>query len=266
MTFIIIIILVFVFLVFLTIQYSIIIPPVKGLPVLMYHKVSEDISNNLTIKNESLKLQLKYIKEKGYTAIFCSELIDSMKLGKALPKKPIIITFDDGYQNNYTYLIPILEELQLKATIFLPVKHIGSVNSWDKGSEPLMNFDTLKSINSELVEFGLHSYAHTNLKNLSIQEIDDDIKLCFSALESQNIKFIKAIAYPFGAYPREEPKKSEFLKTLKNNNIELGFRIGNKINKLPVKNPFELKRIDIKGIDSFWTFKTKLKKGRVKLF
>jgi peptidoglycan/xylan/chitin deacetylase (PgdA/CDA1 family) len=251
---------------FLTVQYSLLIPPVKGIPVLMYHKVSENLSDGLTIKRNDLYLQLLYLKQNGYTTIFCKDLIDNYKGIKPLPKKAVLVTFDDAYQNNFELLTPILSELQIKATIFIPVKYIGGVNTWDKGQEPIMNDKTLKSLNPELVELGLHSFAHDNYSNITLENIEADIQKCFSELDTMGIHYTKVLAYPYGKYPRKEPEKSKFKALLKKHEIDFGFRIGNKINKLPIKYPYELKRIDIKGTDSFWTFKTKLKKGRVKLF
>ena len=253
-------------LVFLTLQYSLLIPASKGLPILMYHKVSENKSDDLTIERDKLRLQLNYLKKNGYTSIFCNDLIANIKDGVPLPKKPVLITFDDAYQNNFELLIPILHELKLKATIFIPVKYMGKVNAWDKGIDPIMNAETLKSINPKLVEFGLHSFAHGNYNTITTKEIEDDLQKCISTLNSMNINYTKVLAYPYGKYPREGQRKLEFQGTLKKHNIDLAFRIGNRINKIPLKQPFEIKRIDIKGTDSFWSFKTKLTKDRVKLF
>jgi peptidoglycan/xylan/chitin deacetylase (PgdA/CDA1 family) len=257
---------IFVLLAFLTIKYSLLIPPVKGLPVLMYHKISESKADDLTIKRDDLYQQLLFLKQNNYTSIFCSDVIANLKNNTTLPQKPVLITFDDAYQNNFEFLLPILKELQLKATIFIPTKYIGNVNVWDKGLEPIMNGAILNAMPSELVEFGLHSHAHPNYNTITINEIEEDIEQCIASLNSMNIKYTPTITYPYGKYPRKETRKSEFQNLLKKHNIELGFRIGNRINKLPLKKMYELKRIDIKGTDSFWTFKTKLKKGRVKLF
>ena len=74
------------------------------------------------------------------------------------------------------------------------------------------------------------------------------------------------LAYPYGNFPRKEPFKSLFFETLKNQNIAYGLRIGNRLNRLPIKNNYELNRLDIKGDDSLFKFKLKLKLGKLSLF
>ena len=253
-------------LLFLHYRYSIFKPTVKGLPILLYHKISYKYNGLLTISEAKLKKQFEYLKNNGYTPIFFSELIDHINNGVALPEKPVIITFDDGYQNNYTYLYPILEKMNFKATIFLPVGYIGETNKWDHKSIKLMNYDTLRLIDGKYVEFGLHSFYHKSYKRKSVDYIEEDIKKCYEALDNNNINFVKVLAYPYGSYPREKEAFGKFAEMLKRSGIVFGLRIGNRINKLPITNPYLVKRIDIKGTYNLYEFSIKVRKGRVKLF
>jgi len=74
------------------------------------------------------------------------------------------------------------------------------------------------------------------------------------------------LAYPYGKFPRKEPQKTQFFEVLKNQNIAYGLRIGNRLNKIPFKNNYELNRLDIKGEDSLFKFRLKLKLGKPSLF
>lgn len=253
-------------LLFLHYRYSIFKPTVKGLPILLYHKISYKYNGLLTISEAKLKKQFEFLQENGYTPIFFSELIDNINNGTALPEKPVIITFDDGYQNNYTYLYPLLEKLKFKATIFLPVGYIGETNKWDHKSIKLMSYDILKSMDSKYVEFGLHSYHHKNYKRKSLEYIEEDLKKCYETLEQNNLNYVKVLAYPYGSFPREKEAFLKFSEMLKRSGIIFGLRIGNRINKLPITNPYLVKRIDIKGTYNQFEFSVKVKKGRVKLF
>lgn len=237
-----------------------------GLRVLMYHKLSESGNDKLTVSIDVFEKQLLYLKKHNYQPITLEKLIQYHYRGAKLPDKPILITFDDGYENNYTYLYPLLRKHGLKATIFLPVGFIGKSNSWDEGSEAIMNFERLKEIDSAFVEFGLHSFRHVNHAGLTEEELIRDITECKVKLAENAVPFVSAIAYPYGAYPREENRYAKHTEVLKNNEILFGFRIGNKINKLPISDPFCVKRIDIKGTDSFFEFKIKMLFGRVKPF
>ena len=81
----------------LTIEYSLFIPPKKGLPVLMYHNISDGFCDGLNISADKLELQLMYLKEKGYQTITLKQLSELGRNGGRLPKKTVILTFDDAF-------------------------------------------------------------------------------------------------------------------------------------------------------------------------
>lgn len=249
---------------FLTVQYSIFLPSVKGLPVLMYHKVSSDVNNHLTISIQNLERQFGYLTEHGYTCMQLSRIFDIEN--SKLPQRSFVLTFDDAYLNNLQYLYPLLEKYNFHATIMLPVGFLGKINGWDNDREPLMNYEQLLSMDNRFVSFGLHTYGHISLKNSSLTDIEADIEKCKKELNVNGINYLPVLAYPYGSYPRDRGKKAAFFELLDQWGIVYGLRIGNRINKWPLKNRYEIKRIDMKGDDSFWVFKTKLKKGRVKMF
>jgi peptidoglycan/xylan/chitin deacetylase (PgdA/CDA1 family) len=182
------------------------------------------------------------------------------------PGKVFALTFDDAYVNNLNYLYPLLKKHNFHCTIMLPVGFLGKTNVWDKGNEPIMNFDQLLSMDSRFVHYGLHSYKHESLLTMSSSEITADIRTCQNELSLNGISYLPILAYPYGAYPRDKAGNAAFAQLLGQLGIIYGLRIGNRVNKWPIKNRYEVKRIDIKGNDTFWTFKTKLRKGRVKFF
>lgn len=249
---------------FFTIQYSLFLPPVKGLPVLMYHKVSAETNDPLTISFRNLEKHFAYLSENAYTCLDLNQVIDNKTDG--LPSHSFVLTFDDAYLNNLEYLYPLLQKYGFHATIMLPVGFLGKVNGWDQGSEAIMTYEQLLSMDSRFVSFGLHTYGHISFEDSSFDEITADLNKCKQELGRHGIRYLPVLAYPYGAYPKEKVQKQALFNLLEKSGIRYGFRIGNKINKWPIKNRYEVKRIDIRGDDSFWTFKTKLKKGRVKMF
>lgn len=230
----------------------------------MYHKVSADRNDNLTISVENLEEHFRYLSSKGYTCLPLSELLKKAQSIK--PGKMFALTFDDAYVNNLNFLYPLLKKYNFHCTIMLPVGYLGKTNSWDKGNEPIMNFDQLLTMDSHFISYGLHTYKHESLLSRSTSEISADITKCMQELSKNGIAFLPVLAYPYGAYPRDKVHKAKFISMLEQLGIIFGLRIGNRVNKWPIKNRYEVKRIDIKGDDSFWKFKTKLRKGRVKMF
>jgi peptidoglycan/xylan/chitin deacetylase (PgdA/CDA1 family) len=183
-----------------------------------------------------------------------------------LPRRVFALTFDDAYLNNLEYVYPLLKKYNFHATIMLPVGFLGKTDEWVNGNVKLMNYNQLLSLDNRYVSFGLHTYGHMSLKKSSFIDIVTDIEKCKHELSSNGVNYLPVLSYPYGSYPRDRDKKEAFFKLLEQLGIVYGLRIGNRINKWPLKNRYEVKRIDIKGVDSFWAFKTKLKKGRVKMF
>jgi len=232
---------------------------IKRLPVLMYHNVSVDQVSATSVTVLQLEKHFCYISDNRYT---CVRLKDIANPDFCYPEKPLLLTFDDAYLNNLDLMYPLLVKYRLKAAIMLPVKFIGQTNEWDPEPHlPLMDYKHLREMDPKYIEFGLHSFGHNDYSILSTEELVADISACFLNLYNHNIPFVPVLTYPFGGYPRKQPQKQLFFNTLKDNGIKLGMRIGNRINKLPFVNPYEIKRIDIRGTDSFWRFKAKLRLG-----
>lgn len=251
---------------YVTFRYSILVPKTDGLPILRYHKVSNVYYDDLTITTNDLNKQFEYLKEKGFNIISLSDFLKYLNKETKLPPNPVMLTFDDGYQNNYELLYPLLQKYNFKASIFIPIGLLGKRNEWDEGKEKIMDEITLLKMNNNLVEYGFQSFNHRNYKSLSLQEIELDLQNSFSSIKKTNLYFQPVLAYSYGGYPREKGEKKIFKNVLKKNGIKVGMRIGNRVNKFPLKDFYEVKRIDIKGTDTFWEFTTKLRKGRVKMF
>ncbi len=96
-------------------------PPTESiaLPILMYHSLLKDNARAgpYVLSPHVLQTDLQYLQKQGYETVTVTDLIAYVQQGKPLPEKPVMITFDDGYYNNYLYAYPILQELQMRAVI-----------------------------------------------------------------------------------------------------------------------------------------------------
>ena len=253
---------------FLLFRYSNLFPPKKGLTVLMYHKILPGNPDGLTVTCDMFDLQLMYLKEKGYQAISFKTLKTLQRDGVPLPKKTLILTFDDAYTNFREHALPLLQKYNFTATVFVPVAFIGKTNIWDNGNEAIMNDADLKRISlNEGIEIGLHSFLHRSYRDLEADDMLEDLKNCRETLGFYGIPYVDVLAYPFGGYPKKDPAlKAQMVALFNHLRLEFAVRIGNDINPWPIRRPFEIKRIDVKGTDSFFIFRTKLRRGRAKLF
>ena len=237
------------------------------LPILMYHSVcthSKD-SKGLTISVAALEAQCSYLANNGYHSFHFSEL-ENFNNTKQLPKKSVIITFDDVYVNQYENAYPLLKKYNLKSTFFIPFKFVDAYDSWHSNSKKIMSITQLKALDPAVVELGMHSFNHDNYNTLSAEEIRSDFEGCDKFIRENQLKINRSLAYPFGKYPRKNPEKNQFFNALKEQQIIYGLRIGNRVNLFPFRNNYEVQRIDIKGEDSLNTFKMKLRFGKLGFF
>jgi peptidoglycan/xylan/chitin deacetylase (PgdA/CDA1 family) len=236
----------------------------SSLPILMYHNIVLNLndSKDLNLSVQKFEQQLAFLQLRGYTTYHFSELENLKKISS----KSVILTFDDVTKNQMEFAIPLLEKYNFKATFFIPFKYVGGFDEWNDGNEPLMSLNDLKSVPKN-IELAHHSFAHGNLANTKLDDIEEDLKKAEEYIKFNQLNIFSALAYPYGKYPKKDKqKKNSFFKILQQKNIIYGLRIGNRVNKFPFKNPYEILRIDIKGQDSFLKFRLKLKFGKLKLF
>lgn len=224
----------------------------------MYHSVSKKESESLTVFYDELEKQFNWIS-KTYHSISSKELDNVSQI-----VKPLLITFDDGFTDFKEFVEPLLIKYNLKATLFIPFAYIGKQNDWDNNSiKKLMNLEELKTLDSNFIELGWHSYSHKNYQNLTEIALEKDLLKCENFLKKSDLNISNILAYPYGGFPRSNEKFESLSKLLNKYGIKYAFRIGNRLNKIPLRNKYQLQRIDIKGTDSFRTFKKKTKHGKL---
>jgi peptidoglycan/xylan/chitin deacetylase (PgdA/CDA1 family) len=227
----------------------------------MYHKVTEQAPvDYLTIRLSDLDRQLQYLRESGYTTISAQQLADHQYHGRPLPPRPVLLTFDDGYHDNFTLLYPLLVKYGMRATIFLVASFIRQTGH----TYPELKFmseEQLRQMDPDRIEFGLHTFDHSNYKEMSAVQVAADIDQCKAMLAQLQVPVAPILAYTYGAYPKSGASRQAMMQVLKEKGICLAFRIGNRINSVPVKDPLVVQRIDIRGNESFGQFRRKLKRG-----
>lgn len=137
-------------------------PPIK-LPVIMYHSILKDPSRagSYVVSPETLENDLKFLKERGYSSILPRELYEAVTKGDALPPKPIMITFDDGFLNNLTYALPLLEKYGMKAVVSVVgcYSECFSLRPDPNPAYAHLSWDDITELTStDRIEIGNHSY------------------------------------------------------------------------------------------------------------
>ncbi len=160
----------------------------QNLTILMYHSINDTAIGmpELSVKADAFDEQMHYLAENGYTPIFLDELDELSNYNN-----PIVITFDDGYADNYTYAYPILKKYNMKATVFMVSGYIDSGGFLTKSQIAEMR---------DLISFQSHTVEHCKLSELSLEQVNEQCILSKEALSSVTKKPVYAISYPYGLY------------------------------------------------------------------
>lgn len=177
------------------------------IPILMYHQVTPNIHPDLadwTVTPKTFASHMKILKLFGYKTITLAELDYCRKNNIATPKKSIIITFDDGYQEAIDYSVPVLQSNGFTAVYFIPTECIGKESKWlmsEFGVQfPIIDWDTVLFLDRNGFQIGSHSRTHPYLENLSSIECYNELLGSRVALEDALGHEILHLAYPYGSY------------------------------------------------------------------
>ena len=182
----------------------------ESVPVLMYHSIGIAKLNPYVVSRERFEMDMQYLKKNGFTTISTDELYNFITKHKPVPKKSVLITFDDGYEDNYTNAFPILKKLDFKATIFVIT---GSV---DKGKQYLSSAQ-LKEMQKNGIDIESHTNLHQKLGTCTYDDQLKALKISKAYIEKTLNKTVRYISYPFGNY------NSDTLKAVNASGYDMAF-------------------------------------------
>lgn len=177
-------------------------PGSMNVPILIYHSVRHHDPNEIPLVKyydvdpSSFEKQLKYLKDNGYTVISLNYLADALKETITLPPKSVVITFDDGWENQYLYAFPLLKKYDDTATFFIFTDAINYDN--------FMTWDQLRRMDEAGMTIGGHTRTHPYLPSITNKaDLENEIGNGKSITEKELGHSIAIFAYPFGHYTDE---------------------------------------------------------------
>jgi len=204
------------------------------------HSVS---SNNKTYKDLSidrnfLEDQIKYLLKQGYTFLNF-ERIDKLQ---ELPRKSVVMYFDDGFKDIYFNAYPIFKKYNLPFTLFVTTDFIN-------GEQIYLSWEQIREM-TDLAEIGCHGKTHRDFIDLTEKELKKELSVSAQIIKEQTGQKPIALSYPHGKYNQE----------VKDIIQKAGFRFAVATNrgKADIKDRFELKKVVIYPRDTMTIFKLKL--------
>ena len=163
----------------------------EGIPVLNYHQVNDRDENLMTVSPKEFAEQMAWLEENGYRTITASELADALEGKGTLPEKPVLITFDDGYIDNYECAFPILRKHNMKAIVFLIPDYVGAYPNY-------LTWGNIREMQAGGMEFGSHTLNHIVLTELPPEEASRQLRESKLAIEWHIQRPVEYLAYPCG--------------------------------------------------------------------
>lgn len=174
------------------------------LPIFMYHKVDRIPAGARYLRNyvlpEQFDAQLAALRRWGYETISFEAWLAYRSGVGHLPRRPIILTFDDGYRSTYETAWPILQRYGYTATVFLVSDLVGKTNAWDaeEVQEPLLGRAEIAALGQGGITFGSHTRTHSALTSLGREGAARELVESRTALEALTGSAVRAVCYPYG--------------------------------------------------------------------
>lgn len=226
----------------------------KRIPILMYHRITTVPGDRNALPPEKFEEQLQYLSSQGYHSVSIEQLEAHLLCDKELPSKPIVLTFDDGYQDNLTTALPLLQKYNQIGNVFSITHWQGTENMLRNfGKEPTvtMNEEELRQWQNAGHYVGSHTLDHPFLSKCSPEQLHHELADSKTEIENITGKPATCICYPYGDFDSKVTVEAK----------KCGYHIGLAIfDHVPLwtQELMALPRIPIPSHQKMWEFKLKV--------
>ena len=235
----------------------------RGIPILCYHNVSDVRNRKLSAVHPAHRdlpaSDRLAAAAKGYQALSLDALCDYLEHGAALPDKPVVITFDDGYSELETTATPILARAGFPHTHFINTGKIGGATDWIEAAPdlPILSAEQISRMAAEhggLVEFQAHGRGHLFLPKQDRETVLEEVRHCIEVLRPLTGRPVRYMAYPFG---EQDPTTRAAMRELP---LRGSFTVDQGLCR-PGQDPHRLPRVEVFTTDSALDFRFKVRYG-----
>jgi peptidoglycan/xylan/chitin deacetylase (PgdA/CDA1 family) len=245
------------------VRYHLWRPNRTGVPVLMYHYLAENPGRaklaKLWVRPSRFRRQMAWLARSGFRTVTLIDLAEARQLGRPLPERPVVVSFDDAHADSILQAADIMDEFGLKGVVFVPTRQAGRTNQWDRDKGEveikIMDWGQLQALRSRGWDIGSHTRTHAELTGVDDQTLMDELAGSKNDIEQRLGCPAVGLAYPYGAADQRVQSAAR----------QAGYRLA--FTTRPGFNQADddsmaLKRIIVKRKDDLLDFALKMKKGR----
>ncbi|MEV0175955.1 polysaccharide deacetylase family protein [Streptomyces sp. NPDC050803] len=173
----------------------------ERVPILMYHAVSSapnDATRALSVTPEAFTEQMALIADLGLNPVGTAELAARWRSGRPLPERPVLITFDDGYEGVHRHALPVLAKHGFAATLFVSTGWLRGPHDTGNALDTMLDWDQVRELAAADVEIGGHSHTHPQLDQLPDDDLRRELIWCKEIVSDQLGIVPASFAYPYG--------------------------------------------------------------------
>ncbi len=208
-------------------------------PILMYHHVTAKTFHGLdNVTPASFERQMRYLKDHNYRVISLKDFIEGTGRGEVFKYKTVLITFDDGHENNYTNAFPVLKKYGFPATIFVVAGKLGTPG--------FFSWDAARIMQAHGVDIEPHSLSHAYLPGLSKENAWAEINESKRMIEERLGKNANYFCYPSGGFT------FQVQQLVKEAGIKGAVTTNRGDDRVSKRDLFALKRVRVKDRDERW--------------
>jgi peptidoglycan/xylan/chitin deacetylase (PgdA/CDA1 family) len=219
-------------------------------PILMYHSIAaapNDATRELSVGPEAFAEQMALLGDQGFTPVDTAALAARWRSGGPLPERPVLITFDDGYEGVHRHGLPVLAKHGFAATLFVSTGWIKGAHDTGGGLDAMLSWAQVRELAAEQVEIGGHSHTHPQLDQLSDDALRFEVLRCKEIIADELGTRPASFAYPYGYSSRrvrQVVREAGFAQSL---------AVGNGLARRR-QGPYALQRVTVRrntGIEEF---------------
>lgn len=181
----------------------------ESLPILVYHAVSDDATREFrpyAVSPARFAEHMAILQELGCVTLTLSDAAQRLFDRAPLPRRSVVLTFDDAFGDFAQHAFPTLMEANFTASLFVPSAYVGSTSRWlsREGEEHrrVMSWSEIQAVAEAGIEVGAHSHTHPQLDRLSKARLGEELGRSKAVLEDRMGREMAAVAYPFGFHSR----------------------------------------------------------------